>query len=432
MKLLILTTYYPPEANAASVRMSQIVKRFSYKGKDIEHIRAIAFNPAYKCKHEKNGVNEQDKVDIIRHERKILPAFVFMPQSLNPLTLITWIYISMKEFAKYNPDIILTTTPPFAPAIASCIASRILNKPCAIDYRDDLTSVIDGIAETKRFYTKYPLKVANKLMSALLFHSLKRASLISTVNEVLQEKLLDLNGNVITVPNGIDVQELSEVKKNFDRKKVLTKNGIPYSEGSVIIVYVGDLNMPYYMPEIILEPLKELLKMGYNVKYIIIGDGKRREPIGEMRKEMGLEEVVFLVGKKDHREVLELLLACDAAFYSLQKNDPQSKHAIGAKVYEYIGCGLPILVLSDEGAAVSELVKAHDIGMFVSWEEVDKLETALRELLGSKKYVQNIESHYSYFVKKFDRNRGIDLLYDNVKALIVGLRSYHPENPVRA
>ena len=428
MKLLILTTYYPPEANAASVRMSQIVKRFSYKDKDIQHIRVIAFNPLYKCEHKK-AVNEKDKVEVIRHTRRILPAFVFTPQSLNPLTLITWIYISLKEIIKYKPDVILTTTPPFAPAIASCIASRILSKPYVIDYRDDLTSVIDGIAESKRFYTKYPLKVANKLMSGLLFHSLKKALLISTVNEVLQKKLLDLNRNVITVPNGIDIQELNEVKENFDKEKVLDKNGISYSEGSMIIVYVGDLNMPYYMPEIILEPLKALLKTGYNVKYIIIGDGKRREPIEKMVKEMGLENVVFLVGRKEHCEVLELLLACDAAFYSLQKKDPQAKHAIGAKVYEYIGCGLPILVLSDEGSAVSELVKTHDIGVFVSWGEIDRMGNALRKLLESKKYARNVQLHYSYFIEKFDRNRGIDLLYDNVKTLIVEFCPIHPTTP---
>jgi glycosyltransferase involved in cell wall biosynthesis len=404
-KLLLLTTYYLPEANAASVRMSRIVKRFT--SKDIEHIRVVAFNPLYKCEHEK-GVNEQEKVEVIRYTRRILPAFVFMPQSLNPLTLIFWICISLKEIAKYKPDVILTTTPPFAPAIASGIASRVLNKPYVIDYRDDLTSVIDSIAETKRFYIKYPLKVANKFMSALLFHSLKRASLISTVNEVLRKKLLDLNRNVITVPNGIDVQELNEVKENFDKEKVLTKNGISHSEDSMLIVYVGDLNMPYYMPEIILEPLKELLKMGYNVKYIIIGDGKRREPIEKIRKEMGLEDVVFLVGRKGHREVLELLLACDAAFYSLQKKDPQAKHAIGAKVYEYIGCGSPILALSDEGSAVSELIKTHDIGVSVSWGEIDRMGNALRKLL------ENVQLHYSYFIEKFGRNRGIDLLYDNI------------------
>ncbi len=414
MQLLILTTYYPPDATAASVRICQMVKRFSCDGEDVERIRVVTFNPLYK--HE-IGVTDQGTIEVVRYTRKFLPAFVFMPQSLNPLTLIFWICASLKEIVKYNPDVILATTPPFAPAIASYTASRIFNKPYIIDYRDDLTSVIDSIAETKKFYIRYPLKVANKFVSALLSHSLKHASLISTVNELLQEKLLNLNRNVIQVPNGIDVRELNEVKENFDRDKVLTKNGIPFSEDSVFVVYVGDLNMPYYMPEVLLEPLKSLLKDGYDARYIIIGDGERKKPIEKIVKEMGMEDVVFLVGKKDHREVLELLLAGNAAFYSLQKNDPQSRHAIGAKVYEYIGCGLPILVLSDAGSAVSELVKMYDIGVFVSWNELDMLDDALREVLGSNEYVENIRMYYPYFVEKFDRSKGMDLLYDNVKTI---------------
>ena len=414
MKLLILTTYYPPEATAASVRMSQIVKRCT--SKDIEDIIVIAFNPLYK---REKGATKQETVEVIRHTRNFLPAFVFMPQSLNPLTLLFWIYISLKELAKYKPDVILATTPPFASAIAAGIAAKILKKPYVIDYRDDLTSVINSIAEIKRSYVKYPLKVANKFMSSFLYRSLKKAALISTVNEVLQEKLIALNRNVILVPNGIDIQELTEVKKDFDRAKVLTKNGILNSEDSAIIVYVGDLNMPYYMPEIVLEPLKELIKKGYDIKYILIGDGARREPIEELVTEMGLEEIVFLVGMKDHQEVLELLLASDTAFYSLQKNDPQSKHAIGAKVYEYLGCGLPVLAVADEGSAISELIKKHDIGVFVSWPEIAILGDALRELLDTGKYAQNIELRYSYLIEKIDRNSGLDLLYDNVKALVI-------------
>jgi glycosyltransferase involved in cell wall biosynthesis len=123
---------------------------------------------------------------------------------------------------------------------------------------------------------------------------------------------------------------------------------------------------------------------------------------------------------KEHREVIELLLASDIAFYSLQKNDPQSKHAIGAKIYEYIGCGLPILVLSDEGSAVSELVKKYAIGVFVSWNDVEKMEAALRELLDTKRYAQNIQLYYSHLNEKFDRDKGIELLYGNIKTLSDG------------
>ena len=411
MKLLILTTYYPPEKNAASVRIHQIAKRFSSK-EDIRHIKVVVFNP---LANEYKKDMEEKKVEVLRHKRKIIPASIFLPQSLNPLTFIVWICIALKEIIRYNPDVVLTSTPPFAPVISSSIVSRIFNKPYVIDYRDDMTSIIDSIAKTKRVYVRYPLELANKLVSTFLNYALKNASLICTVNEVLQKKLLKVNRNVIVVPNGIDTQELDEVKKNFDKKEVLKKNKIPYSENCRIIVYVGDLDMPYYIPETLLKPLEELLKNGYDLKYIIVGDGKRRKLIEMMIKKMGLENNVFLVGKKEHHEVLELLLAGDFAFYSLQKDDPQAKHAIGVKVYEYLSCKLPILAIADANSAVSNLIEKYGVGVFVSWEKVGELKDALIDLIeNSKKYKDNLETHYKYFIEKFDRSKGIDLLYNAI------------------
>ncbi len=75
-------------------------------------------------------------------------------------------------------------------------------------------------------------------------------------------------------------------------------------------------------------------------------------------------------------------------------------------------------MLSDEGSAVSELVKRYDVGVFVNWNELDRMGSALGELLDSTKYAQNIRLHYPHFIDKFDRNRGMDSLYDSVKTLI--------------
>lgn len=419
MKLLILTAYYPPEINAASVRISHIVKRFLQRGNNPSDIRVIVFNPLYNK--DKDKLSKSDGIEIKRYGIDVLPKFMFLPQSLNPITLLIWIYIAMKEVARYDPDVILATTPPFGPVVASSISSKILKKPHIIDYRDNLTSVIDEMAAKKSFYIKYPLKAINNFISSLLHHSIKAASLVCTVNEVLREKLLNLNKDVIVVPNGIDIQELKEVKNGFDKDTILSKNGISHSKNSKILVYVGDLNMPYYMPEIILAPLKSIRDKGYDIKYLIIGDGKKRHLIEEMKNKMGLNDAVFLLGKKSHREVVELLLASDAAFYSLQKDDPQSKHAIGVKVYEYIACGVPIFAITDKDSAVSNLIRKYDIGKFLSWEEIenaDSIEEALQSLLDSDKYSQNLYSKHQYFIKKFDRNNGIDILYDRIKKLL--------------
>jgi glycosyltransferase involved in cell wall biosynthesis len=322
----------------------------------------------------------------------------------------------LKEIKEFNPDVTLATTPPFTPGIATYIAFKIVGRKVAyvIDYRDDLSSVIDSMADQKKFWIKYPLRAANRIMSFFLLQSIKNAFLLSTVNDSLQKALLKENANVLLVPNGLDLEELAEVKSSFDRNKVLAKNGI-FDFESRIVTYLGDLNMPYYMPEAILEPMKKLMHQGYRIAYVVIGDGSRRENIERVARELGLESSVYLLGRKNHREAMELLMASDVAFHTLQKSDPQARHAIATKVYEYLGCKLPILAVADNGSAVSGLVNGKKVGISVNWDEIDKIEHALSEILDHPEiYRKNLEASYQYFLDRFDRNKGIDLLYENL------------------
>jgi glycosyltransferase involved in cell wall biosynthesis len=186
----------------------------------------------------------------------------------------------------------------------------------------------------------------------------------------------------------------------------------------MIIAYLGDLDMPYYMPEAILGPMKALRDRGYNLIYLIIGDGKRRNIIEKIAKEMSIEGFVYILGRKNHHDAMELLKASDVAFHTLQKSDPQARHAIATKVFEYLGCKLPILVVADKGSAVSELVNEKGVGLSVSWDQMDGIEFALREILDHPEvYMDNLERNYSDFLARFDRNKGIDRLYENLRAL---------------
>lgn len=421
MRLLIISSYYLPEINAQSVRISIMSRRFYQNDKNIK-IKIAVFNPGYGVANENASKKTppEGPPEVTRYLRRLIPATAFQPQSLNPLLLAFWIYIAVKEIRGFNPDVVLATTPPFTPSIALHAASKISGKKFAyvIDYRDDLSSVIDRMAERRKSYIKYPLKIANKLMSHLLFRSIKSAALVSTVNESLQRDLQKENGEVLLVPNGLDLDELGEVASNFNRNRVLNKNGI-IDANSRVISYLGDLDMPYYMPEAILEPLEHLRDEGYNLVFVIIGDGKRRGIIEKKAKELGIEGSVYLMGRRSHKDAMELLMASDVAFHTLQKGDPQARHAIATKVYEYLGCKLPILVVADKESAVSELVRKNGVGLPVGWDELDRIEFALRDILDHPSvYRSSFEKHYQEFLDRFDRNNGIDRLYENIKAMV--------------
>lgn len=413
MRLLILATYYLPDINAQSIRISQIARRFYQNDADMS-IRIAVFDPKYECS--SGSCESVGPEDIRRYNRKILPSFFFLPQSLNPLTLLSWLYISMKEICKFDPDFVLATTPPFTPTIALYLASKAFRKKFTyiVDYRDDLGSVIESVADTKSQFVKHSLKAVNRFMSCLLSHSVRSATLVSTVNEALQKKLQKENERVLLVPNGLDLAELADLGQSFNREEVLNRNGI-FNLNSKVVVFLGDLEMSYYLPEAILKPLKQLKDRGSQIIYIIIGNGSRRGEIEAQIKDLGLEDFVYLVGQKDHRDAMELLMTSDLAFYPLQKGYPQAEHVIAAKVYEYIGCKLPILALADEDSAIFKCVRRYGIGISLSWDEPDRLEDALESMLETAEYKDNLMRHYDKFLERFDRNRGIDLLYRSIR-----------------
>ena len=411
MKLLIFAKQYLPEISAQSIRISQMARRLRQKDSDIQ-VRVVAFDP--EGKDLGIDIGSENGIEVRRYHRKFLPPSALKPQSLNPMLLAFWLRIAQMEVESFKPDLVLATTPPFAPVTATYLASRVVGRKFRyiVDYRDDLTSVINSMAEEKRFYIKYPLKGANSLMSSLLFRALRGALAISTVNSVLKEELQKINPKVLLVPNGLDLDEMEEVTRGFDRAAALRKSGI---RDAKIMVYLGDLDMPYYAPEAILEPMKRLRDEGYDLTYAVIGDGRRREVLEKRSRELGIQDQVYLLGRRSHREAMEILMASDLAFHTLKQGDPQARHAIATKVYEYLGCKLPILALADKESAVAKIVGDNGAGVSIAWENMDDLERGLKEMLDhSDVYKGNLQSSYTRLADLFDRNKGIDLLYENL------------------
>jgi glycosyltransferase involved in cell wall biosynthesis len=418
MRLLILAKHYLPHYSALSVRLSNIANRFSEKNKSIK-IKIVVFDPEGAELGE--GEGSEQMIEVKRYVRRFLTSSLFLPQSLNPLTLAWWTRTIRREIEAFHPDAVLATTPPFAPVTGLYLANLLKRRkvPYVVDYRDDLTSYIESIAEKSRPCAKYSLKLANRLMSCLLFKSIGSASLVSAADETLQRELLKKNRRVLLVPNGIDVQEIKELEDRFSRHSALEKNGIP-DTGAKIIAYIGDLNLPYNTPEVIFEPMKKLMDKGYNLISVIIGAGSRRSSIEKMANEIGIGSSVYFMGNMTHKDAMELLMASDVAFHTQQEGYSQSSHAIGSKIYDYVGCRLPILALADSGSAISEFIKTRGLGIYVEWKKIDNLEMALKKILDSRIYRENLNSRYSSFVEEFDRYKGIDVLYDSLMEIASG------------
>lgn len=362
--------------------------------------------------------NENKKVEIFR-PKNILPAKFHILQIINPFTLLEWIVLSFSKIKEYNPDFIISTTPTPHPAILSFVCNIFFKTRYCVDIRDNWIGTNNDLAKKVNFLSSNIIKASNLFFKQLFYMSLKKASLISTVNESLKvEFLLNPNTKAVVVPNGINISELNSVKSKIVNEKILQKHKLSIPKDSKIIIYVGDLGAPYYKPEILLKAIKSLNDNNFPTYYIIIGEGSSKNTISMKVKEYGIENYVYLVGKKNHEEVFELLLSSDFAFYTLQHGDIQARHAIGVKIYEYIACELPILAVTDSDSAVSSLLKNNKIGLGVEWSNADKLDTFLLDLMSSNEYQQNTSKFYNSHKNFFDRNVGIDRLFDSIQKLL--------------
>ena len=426
MKLMLLVEQYPPDINVAGLRMHEMVNTFSEQ-EDTE-IRVVVYNPVSKSRYLRHYTKISDKISVVRYGRKYLPRLFHLMQTINPFTLLCWTFFSIKETIDYKPNILITTVPSFIPTIAAYITSVICKKPFCIDIRDNWinANMEDYTIAPLPWYGRYPSKIMYKIFHYLFLCSCKNALLLSIVYESMRDDLLKLTYfkiPILHVPNGVNFLELEDIRQKIDRDEVLGKYGISNDHKTKYIIYVGMVG-GYYKPEVLLNPLEKLVKNGHKVNYIIVGDGESIDLIREMTAEMGIEDHVFLLGKKEHSEVLELLLSSDIAFYTLDNDFPNPDCALGTKVLEYIACKLPILSVANSNSIVSELISRHKVGIAIDWDEIAQMDATIENLLELSEYSKNIKEYYPYFIEEFDRKSNNNRLY---KAII----KYYRKNQAR-
>jgi glycosyltransferase involved in cell wall biosynthesis len=416
IKLLVLTAHYPPGVGAASVRVSEIVKKFSADD-DMEMIKILILNPELKnavCTNK--WIRISKKVEVL-FAKPILPSALHRLPIINPFTLLEWI-IALSKVRDYRPDLIISTAPPPHPVISAYVYSKISKSKHVVDIRDDWSASMNEFLNTQPFFIKYPFKLWNYFLTFIFILSCRGAVLISCVHEALKVKVQ--KSPVIIVPNGINNQELITVKSTFDKNSVFSKFNIKFNDSTKFLIYTGDLSTPYYCPEIVLDTMQKLISDGLDIRYLLLGDGYQKEKIAMLAEKKGIKGNIHMLGRKTHAEVLELLLASDVAVYPVIKNDiqTQAKYAFGVKVYEYIACGKPVLMIASDSAIISRIINENNLGISLNWDSAaksDSLKNALLNILeNNTRYSQNVYAYYKNNLTEFDRTTGLNVLSTEV------------------
>ena len=360
MRVIIITSEFPPINAAASARIEPWVKELATRGHKVKVFSSKGSKPMKRTEHYASPFSvPSNKVGIFRRFLQEMRLARDLGSMLRSLT--------------DKPHALVITSPPFFMATYLAKIAKEKNIPYLFDIRDRYPKVL------------FDLKVISE--SGFLGNKLiqrenscyKNSRLLTTVTEGINMQLKAFQRPHAHLSNGFD-GELFDLSQ-FPKKDDLFR-----------IVYHGRFSRLHDI-----EALRQisLRVQGLNprIEFTIIG------PIPESYKMNEWGNVCFVGEKK--REEIPALLATGSLGISLMKEMTSTKVAMPAKVYEYIGMGLPLVVAP--AGELNDFVKMNKIGLAFKKMNVMEIANEISSLEKDRQKYSEFQKNLLSIKTRFDR-----------------------------
>lgn len=330
---------------------------------------------AFLIPHIKSLIDNGCQVDLAFNEVQELKQEVYdiagniyqIPLQRSPLKMDNYraYQILKKIIINEKYDIVHTHTP---------IASAIVRIACR------------NINRTKVFYTAHG------------FHFFKGASFLNWLIYFRIEKVLSRYTDVLITINN---EDYDRAKRKFKAKKVeyIPGIGIDYNKfisirvnrdlkrrelrvpnDSFVVLSVGELNKNKNHRVII----KAISKIDNpNIHYVICGEGKLREYLMKLSKELGIGERVHLLGFR--KDIAEICKASDVFAF------PSKREGLGLAAIEAMACGLPIISSNIHG--IKDYSKDGITGYTCNPNDLDGFIKSIKNLIKNDKQIEEMGNH---------------------------------------
>jgi glycosyltransferase involved in cell wall biosynthesis len=151
------------------------------------------------------------------------------------------------------------------------------------------------------------------------------------------------------------------------------------------IIFAGNIGEAQDFPAIL--NAAELIKHLTNIRWYIIGDGRKSDWVKKQIKLRNLEENVIMLGKFEVNRMPSFFKHADALLVSL-KDEPIFSMTIPTKILSYLRSGIPIIgMLNGEGA---DLIKENKAGFFSSAGDYHGLTEIIKNLVSMPSEQRNL------------------------------------------
>lgn len=367
MEILFLADNYPPETNAAALRVHERAVYWQKWGHRVTVITSVPNFPEGVI-HDgyRNRWRQEEIIDgirVIRVKTFIAPnkgVSLRIADFMSYMATSFWAGLFMKR-----PDLVVATSPQFFCAVSGGWLARVKRVPFVFELSDLWPASIRAVGAMKN---RRVLKRVEKVELRLYRRSNRIIALTDAFKRDLVERGID-GSKIDVVQNGSDVEFLNPGPPNLDLARSL---GL---EGKFVVAYIGTQGLAHALHRV-LEAAK-ILKDEPEIAFLLVGAGAAQRELKEQALEEGIPNVRF-VERRPRQEIPEYWRLADVSLVHL-KDDPVFATVLPSKIFESMAMGLPMIFAGPAGEA-SRLIAERKAGLVLPPEDPKALASAVRKL----------------------------------------------------
>ena len=328
MKILIVSQYYYPE----NFIINDVVDSLKNRGNHLEVLTALPNYPDgrfFKGYNFFYGADETVKGIKINRSR-IFPRLNAGKVSLS-INYLSFVFFGIFKllFLKGKFDKIFVFAPsPITVGILGIIAARKFNAKCYLWVQDLWPESVNAAGNIK-----------NKFLLSCIAFITKKIYLNSDHILVQSEDFINY-----IINQGVDKKKISYLPnyaEDFYGRVEEDKNISKIFKDIFSITFAGNIGESQNL-HILIESSKILKSKGENVKFVILGTGRKKRELLHMVKEFNLEDYFIFLGRKEAVTMPKYFKSSNVMLITLKKSKIFS-YTIPSKLQAYMACEKPIL-----------------------------------------------------------------------------------------
>ena len=287
--------------------------------------------------------------------------------------------VAVREGRRIGVDAVLASGPPFSVLLAGARVARELGVPFIADMRD-------AWRDNPSAYYPRPKDREKALYCERAVVS--SADLVLGVCGPIIDEAIELGArNARLLPNGFDSADLVPVT--------------PSKGSGLKLAFMGKF---YHLtnPWQLLEALAHLVSQAPDTDIHLDLIGAADQNVVSRVAALGLSNRVTLHGYLPHRQAAAFAAQADVGLI-LIADVPGAKAVMTGKLFEYLGMGLPVLVVGPTDGEAAKLVEATSAGWSVAPGDIRRIAEKLAELARSKSAGEPLRAAAPEVVMRYER-----------------------------